>query len=261
MKTIKIMMMMAALTLAWGCSSDSDESNKWNGSVYTPSLNKPTWAVDWSSNETMPDWQNPSATAFECSMDLSIRLSEQLGNQSTDNDRMGIFIGDECRGMGLPNKLSTGRIVFLIHVSASSKETGEPLELRYYCDGWHHLSKTMLNIPFKPNDVQEPYERDLDISEGSTKYPVATSVTVVVPQQLPFTTNAGDMLAVFVGNECRGVGMRSAEDANRWSVTVYGSQTGETAQIRYYSAEKNGIYALLKTIQLTGQAQEENISF
>ena len=60
-KTIHIMMLIAALTIAWGCSSDSSDSGKY---TFTTSTARPDWAVDWHNNETVPDWENPTRTSL-----------------------------------------------------------------------------------------------------------------------------------------------------------------------------------------------------
>ncbi|WP_027449956.1 hypothetical protein [Xylanibacter brevis] len=260
MKTIKTMILMAALTLAWGCSSDSDDNQQWRGSVFALSV-KPTWAIDWSSDVAQPNWQAPAPTKYECSMHLLIRLSDELSGHSTDDDQMAVFIGDECRGVSSRNLLSDGKVAFLLHVKASSEETGQPMELRYYCGGIHHLNKMQLEVPFTPNNFFQPYKQDLAISDGSTKYPVVSQLTVTLPLQLPFTVNSRDQLAVFVDNECRGVGERDAENPDQWHITVCGVQAGETAQIRYYSTEKRGTFTIQESIQLTGKPQEVYISF
>jgi len=67
-------------------------------------------------------------------------------------------------------------------------------------------------------------------------------------------------VAVFVGEECRGVGQRETDIKDRWQMSVYG-KAGETAQIRYYSAEKKGAYTLLKTVELKGEPITETLTF
>lgn len=264
-----MIILMAALTMAWGCSSDSEGSNnkdgqgeqQWTGSTFAAS-EKPAWAVDWASNAAKPDWQEPVATKYECSMNMLIRLVQDLAPYSTDNDLMAVFINGECRGVSYRNKLADGRVVFLLHVKGTSEEANQQMELRYYCDGLHHLNVTNSISPFVPNNVlDETYQSDFDIDNGSTKYPLKTNLTVMLPEQLPFVASADDMLAVFVGNECRGIGYQGGDLYEGWRVKVVGAQEGETAQIRYYSADKAGTYTILKTFKLTGNLQQENISF
>lgn len=263
MKNIKIIMILAVLAMAWGCSDDDKSGQnepQWTGSTFALSA-KPEWKIDWTSDATQPDWQEPSVMKYECYMNMLVTLSNDIASYSTDDDRIAVFMGDECRGVSYPNKLSDGKVEFLLHVVGNGEEAGQPMELRYYCDGLHHLSVSGTS-PFVPNNVLDrTYQRSLHVSEGSTKYPIFTSLTVILSKNLPFNENQGDMLAVFVGDECRGVGSTNREYFEGWKVTVYSRYAEETAQIRYYSAEKGGIYTILKTIKLNNNLQQEQISF
>jgi len=269
MKTIETIMLAAALTMAWGCSSDDDtptstnseEEQQWTGSTFAAS-EKPTWAIDWSSNATKPDWQEPAATKYECSMDMLVSLGQELAPYSTDNDVMAVFIGLECRGVSYRNLLQDGRVAFLLHVKGSSYEIALPMQLRYYCDSLHHLNVTTAISPFTPNNVMgKTYQSVFNIDRGSTKYPLSTTLAVMLPEQLPFVESSDDMLAVFVGGECRGIGYQGGDLYEGWRVKVVSAQKDETAEIRYYSADKAGIYTILKTFTLSGSLQQENISF
>ena len=63
----------------------------------------------------------------------------------------------------------------------------------------------------------------------------------------------GDCVAVFVGNECRGVGTVEKP------FTVFRTDENETLQLRYYSAQKGGVYTLTQTVTLAAQ-EEQNIT-
>lgn len=258
------MMLMAVLTLAWGCSSSSgDDGNaeQWNGSTYIPAA-KPTWAVNWTSTATAPDWKNPDPTKFDSSMHILVDVEGELASNSTDNDMMAIFIDGECRGVSRRNVAPNGSVSFLLFLKGSGVEADRPMELRYYCDKLHHINVVPSYMGFKPNNIlDKDYMKVFNIGKGSSKYPVCTELTVMMPQKMPFTASSGDMLAVFVGDECRGVGSRNADAFGSWNVLTYGVKAGETAQIRYYSDEKSGVYTLLKTIELKGTSQQESISF
>lgn len=46
-----------------------------------------------------------------------------------------------------------------------------------------------------------------------------------------------------------------------WRMNVYSRQPNETAQIRYYSADKGGVYTILKNVTLNNDIQVEHITF
>lgn len=262
MKQIKLIMMIAVLTVAWGCSSDDEENNKekWTNSIYVP-CDEPTWAVDWTAADSKPSWQNPDPTLYDSNMFYLVKLDEELKEYSTENDIMAMFMGDKCRGVSARNVLPDGNVAFLLHVKGKGSESGEPLELRYYCDKLHHTNILPDITTYAPNNIITPaYTKLLSIKDGSSKYPVSTTLTVVIPKELPFTVNDNDKVAVFVGEECRGIGQREADIKDRWQMSVYG-KAGETALIRYYSAEKKGAYTFLKTVELKGEPITETLTF
>lgn len=255
------LILMAVLPILWGCSSDNDDDNQ--GSFFTqPVSQRPTWQIDWSSDATEPDWQDPDATKYECSMNMLMELDEETARFSTDDDVMAVFIGGECRGVSYRNKMLNGAVAFLLHIKGSSEESGKEMKIRYYCASLHHMTIVDAVPSFTPNFLlNDTYSSVLSIGNHSQKYPVLTELTVMMPEKLPFTINADDMLAVFVGDECRGHGVYNPEVFPGWKVSVYSVQKGEQAQVRYYSAEKNCIYPFSKTFKLNGDLQAENVTF
>jgi hypothetical protein len=84
--------------------------------------------------------------------------------------------------------------------------------------------------------------------KGSKKYPVQQQLTVNLPAKVPFTSSADDLVAVFAGNECRGVGNVGKP------FTVFRTTAGEALLVRYYSADKAGIYSFPQNITLNENA-------
>ena len=255
------LLLMAVLMMMWGCSSDSDDNGQGNHSSFVPSAS-PTWAMDWTADAAAPDWKEPDVTRFECSMTMLVSLQQSLAAYSTDRDVMAVFVDGDCRGVSYRNKLANGRVEYLLLVKGTSEETGHAMELRYYCDSLHHMNVLTALRPFEPSNLMdEKYHIHLGVENGSGKYPVSTQVTLMLPQTLPFTVNPNDKLAIFVGDECRGIGSLGGDAYDGWRVMVYSRQAGETAQVRYYSAAKGGTYTILKTFSLSGSLQQEDVSF
>lgn len=276
MKTTKILMLMAALTLAWGCtSSDDDEPNvptvapqveeekplQLIGSTFATSA-QPAWSIDWTANDAAPNWEEPMSSRFDCSMQLYIEQDEELGNYSSDDDVMAIFINGECRGVSYRNVLKDGEVAYVLHVKGSSEETNAAMEMRYYSAGLHQLFVDTCMPPFVPNNLMDKaHQLVQSMGQGSTKYPVSGLLSVILPDQLPFIPTDNDMLAAFVGNECRGIGYCAPELYPGWRLNVFCRAFGETAQLRYYSAEKGGVYTILQTVPIDGDLQQANIIF
>ena len=91
----------------------------------------------------------------------------------------------------------------------------------------------------------------IDFLSFCSKYPVKSYLTFILPEDI--TPAAGDMMAVFVGNECRGVKNISTDDLTNGrtlSLLAYGRNESEQATITYYSKEK-GTTTFENTVRLT----------
>jgi len=79
---------------------------------------------------------------------------------------------------------------------------------------------------------------------GVSKYPVKNHLTVELPAIIPFAAADDDRVAAFVGNDCRGTGVVGE------SFPVFRTTENETLQLRYYSAQKGGIYSMTQPVSL-----------
>ena len=115
-KTIHIMMLIAALTIAWGCSSDSSDGDTYNLNYsVTTTTARPDWAIDWYNNEPAPNWEEPNQNLFEHSMYLILTLPQNLVPFSTDDDLMAVFINNECRSVAKASPLEDGSKVYFVN--------------------------------------------------------------------------------------------------------------------------------------------------
>lgn len=258
---MKRYLIFSLLALAvWGCSSDSDSTSS-SQSTFAAAA-EPAWAIDWSSNETAPNWQEPTSESFECSMDMLVTLNDDLQPYASAADMMAVFMHGECRAVSYPNVMKDGKVAYLLHIKGSSEEVGNRMLLYFYCDKQHTMNQSESVPPFTPNNLMdEAYHLNLSFEDGSTKYPYFTVLNVMMPESLPFTVNERDKMAVFVGDECRGIGISSPNGYDGWRMNVYSRQPNETAQIRYYSADKGGVYTILKNVTLNNDIQVEHITF
>ena len=248
-KLIYQFMLAAVLTIVWGCSSDS--SNDTHSSFAAQPA--PQWKVDWFSNETTPNWQEPDQSRYEHSMYLIIRLCDELAPFSTDDDLMAVFIGDECRSLSKASKMEkNGKVYFVEKVRGNDSDTEVYFTLKYYSGGLHQtftLDGTNMYIPDLTYGIEQDFAPYLPA--GSSKYPLQMVFFLQMPENLPFTPSPGDKLGVFVNGECRGVCIPSESV----SFVVYAREEGETCTLQYYSAEKQGVYTLDQTIETKAWSQ------
>lgn len=269
MNRILYVFLASALLVLGGCSSDNDdEGEKKSNVVFTPVDATPDWAVDWTWNDPAPDWEDPAPTKFECSMNMLVELSSLLVPYSTDDDLLAVFIGDECRGVSRRNVINGGEVLFLVHVKGASEEAGQPMTMYYYSAGARQLFINDFALSsFEPDNLMDRNDKDytlwLSPAEMSTKYPHFTEMMVSMPDDVPFTITADDMMAIFVGDECRGLCRLAPnkEAYDGWRGVIYTRSDGEQGQLRYYSAEKQGVYILADGFTLNNGLQYINVTF
>lgn len=248
MKIAKIIMLMAALALV-GCSSDDDDSS----TTYTfIEVARPEWSVDLVGNDVAPSWLAPDPTLFESSMFIMVKLQDELVPYSTDDDLMTVFINGDCRTV--PSKRNvdqSGNIYFVLKIRGNGNDRDVLFALSYYSAGLHRIF-TLEGQQTFATEVTYGYAEDFvpPLLSGCTKYPVQNTLIVNLPAKAPFTAADGDCVAVFVGNECRGVGTVGKP------FTVFRTAENETLQLRYYSTQKSGVYTLTQAVTLAAQEEQ-----
>jgi len=261
-KIINSLMLFAALTLVWGCSSGDDEkdSNLATDNSSTKSAatfeaaEAPQWSVNMYSNQAQPQWLSPDPTLYEDKMIAVLRLQEELVPFSTDDDLMAVFVGDECRA--LSHRSGNGEaIYYVLNIYGNSAADPEQFALCYYSGGlkqefWRRGENGFLN------EMNVGTESDfvLDLMTGTTKYERQTVFVVTPKVKEGVTIDAdADRVGVFVNGECRGVGKPGRV------FNVFHRQDETQAELRYYSRSKGGIFT--QTAPLTLDAGYQTIDF
>lgn len=201
---------------------------------------RPSWNVDLAGSDAAPSWTAPDPTKYESSMFVMVKLQEELEQYSTDKDRMTVFIDEECRAV--PAKRNVDNY-FLLKIRGTSTDRDVYFTLSYYCDSLHQIFNLTGKETFATDHtygIEEEFVPPL--LKGCKKYPVQTSLICRLPEDAPFSMSDDDLIAAFVGNECRGVGTVGK------AFTLFRTTSGETLQLRYYSAQENTIYTLKQVV-------------
>ena len=206
----------------------------------------PEWQIDWSNNQTLPDWQEPDAGKFENWTVMLVKIEEALLPYVSADDMMALFVGDELRGLSKPATLvSTDKVdatQFLLKVYGNESQGDEvPLTMKYYNAQLKHVFSLSETITLD-EDVLLGFDEEFipPFTQGSSKYPVVKTLDVA-PElaEAGITPAEGDIVAAFVGDECRGVG-----NAQSSPLTVYLREEGETVVLQYYDATGKRILTL-----------------
>ena len=118
----KTILAIAALAfLAWGCSSDSDES-------------RPTGILEGS--DARPAWTAPNFNLYEQLMSVDVLLQDTLVQYASEQDLLCATINNEVRGVATALQMDDQ---WLFPLTVASDETGVTVGLSYYCDKLHRI--------------------------------------------------------------------------------------------------------------------------
>jgi hypothetical protein len=205
----------------------------------TPAEEAPQWQIDWSGNEARPDWQEPDGSLFENWTVMLVKIEEALHPYVSADDLLAIFVGDELRGLASPSvDVSTDEVdatQFLLKVYGNENLGDEVvLTMKYYNAQLRQLFSLSETISLD-EDILLGFDEDFipPFTLSSSKYPVTTTIDVATElAEAGITPAKGDIVAVFVGDECRGVGEWPLDG----DLTVFLGEEGETVTLKYYDS-------------------------
>lgn len=240
----------------WGCSSDSNNDVASNVTSETVT-SAPTWEVDWTWHDPAPNWQNPADSLYESYMYVFLKLAKDLERYSTDDDRMAIFIGDECRGVSKRTVMRDGSVCFFIMVAGGEDDAATKTTINYYNASLKQVCEMPGFYSFLPDStIGDTWDIFIALGDGNPKYGWLTELTVELGENAPFTPSEDDIVGVFINGECRGTGRHGS------TFVVWGNtDTEHSFQLRYYSKEKGKIYTVAKPIEITESLQNVTINF
>lgn len=122
----KTIIALAALAiLAWGCSSDDNDSN-----------NPPQPSEIPAGNDARPSWEAPNYDLFEQVMNVQVQMQDTLTKYVSKSDLLCATIGGEVRAVAAPRQVGDG---WLAPLTVASNDAGVAVELSYYCEQLHRI--------------------------------------------------------------------------------------------------------------------------
>lgn len=238
--------LLASLVLGACSSSDDDNEGGNNNGTYTETTvnEAPVWQIDWSFNQERPNWTEPDASLYENWTILKVQIEKALQPYVSAGDLLAVFVNGEMRGLASPAVLEDETLTDKFLLKVYGNETGTEtvhMSLQYY-------SQTLKQVFTLSDDIKLDSDETTGIDEdfipefiyGSAKYPVVMLFnTANLLAKADIHPASGDLLAAFVGSECRGV---STPDANNLSLIVFGRAEGETVTLKYYQAATNKVF-------------------
>ena len=249
--------LLLACFVLGACSNDDDNINNGKNVTYTETSlsNAPVWAINWFNNQERPNWSKPDGSIYENWTTLMVKIEDALAPYVSADDIMGLFVNDEVRGLAKPaiavegNQYGSTKFLMKVYGNESGSESLD-VTLSYYCQQLKHVFTLSESISMNSEGTLGIDEDFIPMfTLGSAKYPVVKTVTVE-----PMLTHAGltpivgNMVGVFVDEECRGLATLSADGSTQ--MVVYGRQTGEALTLKYYDAGKGVLYTIQEAAKI-----------
>jgi hypothetical protein len=209
----------------------------------------PEWQVDWTYNQERPSWQAPNASDYENFTVMVVKIEEALQPYASKDDMLALFVGDELRGLAKPASVvgsnATDATSFVLKAFGNEAD-GDLLNvtLKYYNARLKHLFSRTSTIVFSADNVLGIDEDFIPaFTLGSSKYPVVKTIDVSTAiSSTGITPAEGDVVAAFVGDECRGVLTLPLKDGEL--LNVFLREDGETVTLKYYDADSQQVMPL-----------------
>lgn len=180
------------------------------------------------------------------SMTAYLTLDAVTGSYADKNgDKLAAFIGNVCAGMGEVVGEQDGRPVYKMVVNGVSSQSAA-VDIRYYSHRNNYVFTAPACLMFADGKVEASPEQPLTVPlvvEG--KHPLKMTACVALPQNIVRQATADDVMAAFVGTECRG--MAKAEQAENgeyvFRMEINGSMGAEEpVTLKYYSTRNKYLY-------------------
>ena len=254
MKRINFMLVLLASLILGACSSNDDDDK--NAGYKESSLSEaPVWQIDWSNDQEHPDWSEPDGSLYENWTILKVQIEEDLQPYVSKDDRIALFINGELRGLASPAVIAgsgeSSNTKYLIKVWGN--ETGSEtvnMTLQYYCETLKHIFTLSDDISLD-SDVTTGIDEAFipEFTLGSAKYPVQQTVGVEgILTKAGITPASGNMVAAFVGEECRGTVSLSTSGTTQ--LVIFGRTVGESVTLKYYDAATGKLYTIPDVVKM-----------
>jgi hypothetical protein len=252
-------MFVLLASLVLGACSSSDDDNNVNdpkNAAYTETTvtEAPAWQIDWSNNQERPNWTEPDGSLYANWTILKVQIEDALKAYASDGDLMALFVNGEIRALAKPavsvgGGTATGKFLMKAYGNETGSETVN-MSLQYYSSTLKHLFTLTDNITLDADEttgIDEAFVPEFTL--GSAKYPVQKTVGVeLLLTKVGLTPVSGNMVAAFVGEECRGT--VSLSTSGNTQLLIFGRNNGESVTLKYYDAVKRVVYTFADPVKM-----------
>lgn len=202
--------------------------------------------------------ENPQILTFvpQGSMTAYITLDATISAYADkDADIIAAFIGNVCAGKGELVGEQDGRPVYKMVINGVSAQTAT-VDIRYYSHRNSYVFTAPSCIAFMDGKVEASPESPLTVPLVTAgKHPLKMQACVALPQNLVRQAADGDIMAAFVGDECRGVAKAELAEGGKYifRMEINGSMGMEEAvTLKYYSTRNSYLYQATAAFTFAG---------
>lgn len=250
--------LLASLTLG-ACSSDDNEQ-KTEGYTVATVNQSPSWQINWESNDPRPNWQDPVTANYENWVVMLVQIEDVLKPYVSDDDLLALFVDGELRGLATPAVGVGGfdeddKSSFVMKAYGNESDQNQvSVTLSYYNSRLCQMFSRSTQMKY---DIGKVYGVDEnlvpDFTLGGSKYPVVKEIGVSrfkIQISSVTTPTADDVIAVFVGDECRGSYTLDAsllDSAD--SMLIFARNDSETFTMKYYQPATDKVYSFTDPVK------------
>ena len=180
-----------------------------------------------------------SMTAYLTLDDVTAGYADKSG------DKLAAFVGNVCAGIGEIVGEKDGKSVYKMVINSVSSQSAA-VDIRYYSHRNSYVFTAPACITFADGKVEASLENPLTLPlVVNGKHPLKMTACVALPQNIARQATAEDMMAAFVGTECRGTAKAEQTENGEYvfRMEINGSMgTEETVTLKYYSTRNAYLY-------------------
>ena len=227
---------------------------------FTGGMETPQWEVVKPAPMSAPAWKAPDMYVYPASMTAVVRMSDYIHPDITEDDLFGAFIGGECRGLGSAVQNADGETLFLIQVKAAQSETRK-VEFRFFSAKKQELFVTGEVVGFEADETLGSVDAPCSLtwnSLGELPYYMDLDVRVNLSAFDQGSVAEGDVVAAFVGEECRGLGQAvQTDEGYAFQFRTWARNASEKLSLRYYTSTLKDIYLYSEPVDFSHTALTE----
>jgi hypothetical protein len=180
----------------------------------------------------------------ETSMTAYVTVPGALASIQSADDKVAAFIGSTCCGVGTVVGTKGTSVVYKLVISAAGAQSGN-VSFRYYNAACRYVFSTEASLAFADESVYGTADSPQTLALITAgKHPLTMNVVCQLPTALAQSASSADVLAAFVGDECRGLATYEESGGTKvFQMTIHGALSNdEKVTVKYFCSKTGYLY-------------------